>query len=152
MSGSIAMCEAGKSRRTMCRYGPISTSKPRKTRSRLVPDRNRSGSHGEPEASSNIGLGVALGRGGPMHHFAVSKKIRQLPLTKRGMPADQNLMLTERERQIILVLSEGITNKEIGRRLGLTEGTVKVHLHRIYRKLGIANRTALAVLAHTGTG
>ena len=68
-----------------------------------------------------------------MRHFAVSKKIRQLPLTKRGMPADQNLPLTERECQIILVLSEGITNKEIGRRLGLTEGTVKVHLHRIYR-------------------
>jgi len=87
-----------------------------------------------------------------MRHFAVSKKIRQLPLTKRGMPADQNLPRTERECQIILVLSEGITNKEIGRRLRLTEGTVKVHLHRIYRKLGIANRTALAVLAHTGTG
>jgi two-component system nitrate/nitrite response regulator NarL len=47
------------------------------------------------------------------------------------------------------VLAEGITNKEIGRRLGLTEGTVKVHLHRIYRKLGIANRTVLAVLAPT---
>jgi DNA-binding NarL/FixJ family response regulator len=59
--------------------------------------------------------------------------------------------LTSRERQIILVLSEGVTNKEIGRRLSVAEGTVKVHLHRIYRKLGIANRTALAVLAHTKT-
>ena len=78
-----------------------------------------------------------------MRHFAIPKKMR---------PVDQNLLLTERERQIILVLAEGITNKEIGRRLGLTEGTVKVHLHRIYRKLGVANRTALAVLAHTGTG
>jgi two-component system nitrate/nitrite response regulator NarL len=58
--------------------------------------------------------------------------------------------LTARERQIILVLSDGITNKEIGRRLRLAEGTVKVHLHHIYRKLGIANRTALAVLAHSG--
>ena len=87
-----------------------------------------------------------------MRHFAVSKNIRQFPLAKRGMPVDRNLPLTERERQIILVLAEGITNKEIARRLGLTEGTVKVHLHRIYRKLGIANRTALAVLAHTGTG
>ena len=87
-----------------------------------------------------------------MRHLAVSRKIRQLPLAKREMPVGQNLPVTERQRQIILVLAEGITNKEIGRRLGLTEGTVKVHLHRIYRKLGIANRTALAVLAHTGTG
>src|SRR4051794_18966273 len=59
--------------------------------------------------------------------------------------------LTIRERQIVFVLSEGITNKEIGRRLRLAEGTVKVHLHRIYRKLGIANRTTLAVLARTNS-
>ena len=56
--------------------------------------------------------------------------------------------LTERQRQIVRELAEGITNKEIGRRLGLAEGTVKVQLNRIYRKLGIANRTALAVMAH----
>jgi len=59
--------------------------------------------------------------------------------------------LTTRERQIVGVLSEGVTNKEIGRRLRLAEGTVKVHLHRIYRKLGVANRTSLAILAHTKT-
>ena len=82
-----------------------------------------------------------------MRHFAVSKKIRQLPLTKRGMPADQNLLLTERERQIILVLSDGITNKEIGRRLGLREGTVKVHLHNIYQKLGVDGRLELVLVA-----
>ena len=57
--------------------------------------------------------------------------------------------LTTRERQIVLVLSEGLTNREIAQRLRLAEGTVKVHLHHIYRKLGIANRTALVVLAHT---
>jgi two-component system nitrate/nitrite response regulator NarL len=49
------------------------------------------------------------------------------------------------------VLSEGVTNKEIGRRPRLAEGTVKVRLHHIYRKLGIANRTELALLAHTKT-
>jgi two-component system nitrate/nitrite response regulator NarL len=59
--------------------------------------------------------------------------------------------LTIRERQIVLALSEGATNREIGRRLRLAEGTVKVHLHHIYRKLNIPNRTALAVLAHTKT-
>jgi two-component system nitrate/nitrite response regulator NarL len=56
--------------------------------------------------------------------------------------------LTTRERQIVRVMAEGLTNKEIAQRLRLAEGTVKVHLHRIYRKLGIANRTALAVRAH----
>jgi two-component system, NarL family, nitrate/nitrite response regulator NarL len=85
-----------------------------------------------------------------MRHFAAApKKLRHPPLGKRGMPVRENSPLTKREHQIIHVLSEGISNKEIGRRLGLTEGTVKVHLHRIYRKLGIANRTALAVLAPT---
>ena len=57
--------------------------------------------------------------------------------------------LTSREREIVLALAEGLSNKGIGRRLNLSEGTVKVHLHNIYKKLGVKNRTALAVLAHT---
>ena len=57
--------------------------------------------------------------------------------------------LTARERQIVRVMAEGLTNKEVAQRLRVAEGTVKVHLHRIYRKLGIANRTALAILAYT---
>jgi two-component system nitrate/nitrite response regulator NarL len=56
-------------------------------------------------------------------------------------------LLATRERQIARVMAEGLTNKEIAQRLKLAEGTVKVHLHRINRKLGIANRTALAVRA-----
>jgi two-component system nitrate/nitrite response regulator NarL len=59
--------------------------------------------------------------------------------------------LTVRERQIVLALSDGLTNKEIAKRLRLAEGTVNVHLHHIYRKLGIANRTALAVRANNQT-
>jgi len=54
--------------------------------------------------------------------------------------------LTERERQIIELIPEGLSNKEIGRRLNLSEGTIKVHLHRIYRKLALNNRTALAAV------
>ncbi len=79
-----------------------------------------------------------------MKHFDGWNKI-----TRRRTPA--HAPLTARERQIMLVLSEGLTNREIGRRLRLAEGTVKVHLHHIYHKLGIANRTTLAVLAHTKT-
>jgi two-component system, NarL family, nitrate/nitrite response regulator NarL len=55
--------------------------------------------------------------------------------------------LTERERQIMRLVSEGLSNKEIGRRLNIADGTIKVHLHHIFQKLEISNRTVLAALA-----
>ncbi|MGV7217081.1 LuxR C-terminal-related transcriptional regulator [Bradyrhizobium sp. UFLA05-112] len=55
--------------------------------------------------------------------------------------------LTERERQIMRLVSEGLSNKEIGRRLNVANGTIKVHLHHIFQKLDISNRTVLAALA-----
>jgi two-component system, NarL family, nitrate/nitrite response regulator NarL len=58
--------------------------------------------------------------------------------------------LTSREREIVITLAAGgLSNKDVGRRLNLSEGTVKVHLHNIYQKLGVKTRTALVVLAHT---
>jgi len=54
--------------------------------------------------------------------------------------------LTPRERQVVVSLCEGNSNKMIARQLNLTEGTVKVHLSNIYNKLGVANRTALTAL------
>jgi two-component system nitrate/nitrite response regulator NarL len=56
-------------------------------------------------------------------------------------------LLTERERQIVRLVSEGLSNKEVGRQLNVSDGTIKVHLHHIYQKLAINNRTALAALA-----
>jgi two-component system nitrate/nitrite response regulator NarL len=56
-------------------------------------------------------------------------------------------MLTERENQIMRLVSEGLSNKEIGRRLNIADGTIKVHLHHIFQKLEINNRTVLAALA-----
>lgn len=58
--------------------------------------------------------------------------------------------LTCREREIVLLVAEGLSNKEMCRRLGLSEGTVKIHLHNIYEKVGINNRTALAAMAVAG--
>jgi two-component system nitrate/nitrite response regulator NarL len=51
--------------------------------------------------------------------------------------------LTHRERQILRLVCEGLSNKEIGRRLKITDGTVKVHLHNIFEKLQASNRTVL---------
>jgi two-component system, NarL family, nitrate/nitrite response regulator NarL len=56
-------------------------------------------------------------------------------------------VLTGREHQIMCLVSQGLSNKEIGRRLNISDGTIKVHLHHIYEKLEISNRTALAALA-----
>ena len=56
-------------------------------------------------------------------------------------------VLTDRERQIMRLVSEGLSNKAIGRRLNIADGTIKVHLHNIYQKLEINNRTVLAALA-----
>jgi len=56
-------------------------------------------------------------------------------------------VLTEREQQIMRLVSEGLSNKEIGRRLNVSDGTIKQHLHHIYQKLEISNRTVLAALA-----
>ena len=56
-------------------------------------------------------------------------------------------LLTERERQIMRLVSEGLSNKAIGRRLNIADGTIKVHLHNIFQKLEINNRTLLAALA-----
>jgi two-component system, NarL family, nitrate/nitrite response regulator NarL len=76
----------------------------------------------------------------------------QQPLKKLSKVRPYQIdLLTTRERQIVRVMAEGLTNKEIAQRLKLAEGTVKVHLHHIYRKLGIANRTALAVRANNQT-
>ena len=54
-------------------------------------------------------------------------------------------VLTPREREIVDLISLGLSNKEIGRQLNLHEGTVKVHLHNIFTKTRVSNRTALAL-------
>jgi two-component system, NarL family, nitrate/nitrite response regulator NarL len=82
----------------------------------------------------------------------VASKVKPLPIPKSSdghrcgpqrSPESQSTALTERERQIIHLVCEGQSNKEVGRQLYLSEGTIKVHLHHIYQKLAIHNRTAL---------
>ena len=58
-----------------------------------------------------------------------------------------NPELSFREKQVVRLVSHGKPNKEIAFNLHLTEGTIKEYLNRIFRKLGVANRTELAVWA-----
>lgn len=55
--------------------------------------------------------------------------------------------LTDRERQIAQLVCEGLSDREIGHQMNLSEDSVKAHLRDIYQKLVIVNRAALAALA-----
>ena len=55
--------------------------------------------------------------------------------------------LTPRERELVDLVRQGLRNRDIGAKLGVTEGTVKVYLHAIFDKLGVDNRTELAMRA-----
>jgi DNA-binding NarL/FixJ family response regulator len=55
--------------------------------------------------------------------------------------------VTERQQQIVRLLAAGGTNRELAKRLGVREQTVKNQLSRIYTKLGVRNRLELAVYA-----
>jgi DNA-binding CsgD family transcriptional regulator len=60
---------------------------------------------------------------------------------------DRRLLLTPREKDVYELLRTGLSNREIGRILFIEESTVKAHTHRIYDKLGVRSRSALAVQA-----
>jgi DNA-binding NarL/FixJ family response regulator len=60
---------------------------------------------------------------------------------------DALLGLTEREREILALIGEGLTNRQIGQRLYLAEKTVKNHISRLLAKLGVERRIQAAVIA-----
>jgi two-component system nitrate/nitrite response regulator NarP len=55
--------------------------------------------------------------------------------------------LTPRERELVELVRQGLRNRDIAARLGVTEGTVKVYLHSIFDKVGVGSRTELAIRA-----
>jgi DNA-binding NarL/FixJ family response regulator len=73
---------------------------------------------------------------------ALPASVSELPLAGGGED------LTAREREILVLVADGLTNAKIGRELWVTEQTVKFHLSNIYRKLGVANRTEASRYAH----
>ena len=62
----------------------------------------------------------------------------------RTDPRDE---MTAREREVLELISHGLPNKVIALRLGISEATVKAHLTRIYRHLGVSDRTQAAIWA-----
>ena len=57
-------------------------------------------------------------------------------------------ILTDRETEVMCLVARGMSNRQIASQLTVGEGTVKVHVHNIYAKLGVNNRVDLTLYAH----
>ncbi len=64
--------------------------------------------------------------------------------TRESAPARRRVSLTPREREIVTLLRQGLRNKQIAVEMGITEGTVKIYLFRLFHKLDVRNRFELA--------
>ncbi len=62
-------------------------------------------------------------------------------------PASPFALLSAREREILMWIARGSSNKEIGRELGIAETTVKIHVQHVLRKLNVSSRVHAAVMA-----
>ena len=63
---------------------------------------------------------------------------------RRPGPQDQ---LSDREREVLVLVADGLANKQIARHLGISERTVKAHLTSIFQTIGVTDRTQAALWA-----
>jgi DNA-binding NarL/FixJ family response regulator len=78
-------------------------------------------------------------------HAPLDPRIAGVLLSSQSpAPADT---LSEREREVLQLTATGMANKQIGRALGISERTVKVHLGNIFRRIGVSDRTSAAMWA-----
>lgn len=78
--------------------------------------------------------------GSPMSANVAGKLVRHFQnKNQRGLEA--MAQISAREGEVLELLSHGLLYKEIGEKLGITTGTVRQHIHRIYEKLHVQNRT-----------
>jgi DNA-binding NarL/FixJ family response regulator len=68
-------------------------------------------------------------------------------LLPSGRAQDPAAQLSQRELQVLRLVTKGMANKQIGRTLGISEHTVKVHLGSVFRQIGVGDRTSAAMWA-----
>ena len=68
-------------------------------------------------------------------------------LAAGGAAADESPALTEREREVVRLIAEGLTNREIGHTIFVSESTVKFHVRNVMRKLDVHHRAEVAYAA-----
>jgi DNA-binding NarL/FixJ family response regulator len=96
--------------------------------------------HSEPEVIL-AGIREVVAGGSPL-----DPKAARVLLTNRRSPGPE-MKLTGREQEVLDMIADGLPNKLIARRMGISERTVKAHLTNIYQRLGVTDRTQAALWA-----
>jgi DNA-binding CsgD family transcriptional regulator len=87
----------------------------------------------------------AILAGGKWFEHSVTEPALQYSVDKPSRTVRSDDLLTKREMEIVELVCLGLRNRQIADRCALTEGTVKIHLNSVYRKLGVASRAELIV-------
>jgi two-component system, NarL family, nitrate/nitrite response regulator NarL len=77
---------------------------------------------------------------------AIRRALDKMLRREAGL-ADATRVLTPRELELVRMIGVGLRNKQIAEKLGISEATVKIHLHSVYQKLGISGRLELSIYA-----
>jgi DNA-binding NarL/FixJ family response regulator len=83
-----------------------------------------------------------------LENHAVSRVVDSLLRREAGEREAANV-LTPREIEMVGMVARGLRTKEMSKRLAISEGTVKIHLHHIYRKRKVENRVELILYAQS---
>jgi len=97
--------------------------------------------HAEPEEILD-GIREVVRGGSPLDPAAA--RILLNTSRSRGAPSE---ILTGREREVLILVEAGLNNRQIARKLDISERTVKSHLHNIFQRLGVTHRTEAALWA-----
>ena len=81
-------------------------------------------------------------------HSPLDPRVARTVLHARRGPA-RAAELTDREQEVLGLVGRGLANKQIARRLGIRESTVKAHLTSVFQRIGVRDRTSAALWART---
>lgn len=82
-----------------------------------------------------------------IRQFVAAPGVDYTPAFTNGKTPRERAQLSQREREIIVLIAQGYKNKEIAEKMFITEQTVKNHLHNVFDKLGVSDRLELALYA-----
>ena len=132
------------------------SGRPRRRGPRVRPPRARTprrGRHGLPHRPRGLGGDRCQPRPPPRRRRAPPPRGRDPATGTTGGGRTGWAALTPSERDVCALVTEGLTNREIGERLLISRRTVETHLQHAYRKMGVSNRAHLvsAIASHLGT-